>query len=260
MNIISNTLIVIVGLLHIGFFVLERFLWTTPVGHKLFRMTAEQAKLTANLAGNQAIYNLLLALGLFWALSASNTESRRSIQVYILIFIMICGIYGAITVSKSILFLQTLPALLALLSIMALLAQPRMNDITTHPEQPTAFKALNRKPYNTKFIALQKKYYPEVKPLVLNSSSDTVYKKIIDHITHNTSWKIVSSDAQLKFIEATEQTKFFRFTDDIVIEVQDNNPSSIVQMRSRSRMGQSDFGVNAKRILNFFAELNNSTN
>ena len=65
MNIVANIVIAIVGILHIGFLILEMFLWTKPFGLKTFNMTKEVAESSATLAANQGLYNGFLAAGLF---------------------------------------------------------------------------------------------------------------------------------------------------------------------------------------------------
>lgn len=110
----ANLLAGLVAALHIAFFVLERFLWNTPTGHKIFRLTPEAAASATALAANQGVYNLFLALGLIWTLVAAKSAGSNAIRLYILIAVVGVGIYGAVTVSRNILFVQALPALMAL--------------------------------------------------------------------------------------------------------------------------------------------------
>jgi putative membrane protein len=102
-----------VAALHFGFFYLERFLWTTPRGLKIFRLSPEQAKSSAVLAANQAAYNLLLGVGLLAGLFLEPAH-QVAIHSYILSYIFIVGIYGAVTVSRRIFWIQSFPALVAL--------------------------------------------------------------------------------------------------------------------------------------------------
>jgi putative membrane protein len=105
----SNILVGIVALLHIGFLYLEMFLWDKPAGRRVFRTTESFAKESRTLAANQGLYNGFLAAGLIWGLFAGD-----EVKTFFLICVMIAGIFGAFTVSKRILFIQTLPALFAL--------------------------------------------------------------------------------------------------------------------------------------------------
>lgn len=108
---------VIVGLvaaLHIYFLVLEMFLWTSPIGLKIFRQSLDQAKASAKLAANQGLYNGFLAGGLIWGLVERQPEFATSIQVFFLSCVAIAGLYGAWTVGRKILFIQALPAMVGL--------------------------------------------------------------------------------------------------------------------------------------------------
>lgn len=113
MKTISVILVSAVALLHVWFMVLESFLWTKPLGLKTFSMTPEMAEATRVLAFNQGIYNLFLAAGLFFGLYTGDFKT----QCFFLICIVIAGIAGGMTASKSILFVQALPALTALTAV-----------------------------------------------------------------------------------------------------------------------------------------------
>lgn len=101
----------LVALLHMGFLVLEMFLWTTPTGMKIFRMSESQAQLTKVLAQNQGLYNGFLSAGLIYGLMTGDMK----VTVLFLVFVLIAGVYGALTASPSILYVQALPALIALI-------------------------------------------------------------------------------------------------------------------------------------------------
>lgn len=117
MNWIANALVLLVAALHVYFLLLEMFLWQKPIGLKTFSNTPERARDTAVLAANQGLYNGLLALGLFWGLAHSAPAFAFQIKAFFLICVIIAGIYGAISVSKKIFFVQALPALLALIAL-----------------------------------------------------------------------------------------------------------------------------------------------
>jgi putative membrane protein len=104
-------LALLVGLLHIGFMVLEMFLWATPTGLKIFKMTAAQAEATKVLAMNQGLYNGLLAAGLFYAYFTGDYD----LATVFFVFVAIVGVFGAVTASPTIFFLQALPAIIALI-------------------------------------------------------------------------------------------------------------------------------------------------
>ena len=113
MNIIANIVIAIVGILHIGFLILEMFLWTKPFGLKTFNMTKEVAESSATLAANQGLYNGFLAAGLFWGVFSG----MASIKIFFLVCVLIAGIYGGLTAKRSIFYMQALPALIGLILV-----------------------------------------------------------------------------------------------------------------------------------------------
>ena len=103
---------VLVILLHIYFLVLEMFLWDKPLGRKAFGLTQEFAIQSKAMAANQGLYNGFLAAGLIWGLSLG--ESGRAITIFFLSCVIVAGIFGGVTVSKKIIVIQALPALIAL--------------------------------------------------------------------------------------------------------------------------------------------------
>jgi putative membrane protein len=108
---LANILIAVVAILHLGFLVLEMFLWNHPFGRKTFKMTKEVSESSATLAANQGLYNGFLAAGLIWGL----ISGEFSVKLFFLICVFIAGIFGGITAKRSILYLQALPALLGLI-------------------------------------------------------------------------------------------------------------------------------------------------
>lgn len=108
----ANILVVLVALLHIYFLILEMFLWDKPQGLKTFGHTMETAGVTKTLAMNQGLYNGFLAAGLLWSLSLG--DAGGSIKVFFLACVLIAGIFGGLTASRKILFVQALPAAVAL--------------------------------------------------------------------------------------------------------------------------------------------------
>ena len=111
---LANVFVALVALLHIGFCVLESFLWTKPVGRRIFGLTPERAADSAALAANQGLYNLFVAAGLIWGLVIHSSP----IQLFFLGFVIVAGIVGAITAKRSILYIQALPGAIALLLVL----------------------------------------------------------------------------------------------------------------------------------------------
>ncbi len=118
MQILAICFTVLVILLHIYFLILEMFLWDKPLGRKAFGLTQEFATQTKAMAANQGLYNGFLAAGLVWGLSLG--ENGRSLTIFFLGCVIIAGIYGGLTVSKKIIVIQALPALIALVFTLAL--------------------------------------------------------------------------------------------------------------------------------------------
>ncbi len=112
MSTAATVLVAFVALLHVYILVLEMFLWTKPQGRRAFGMSQEQAEKTKVLAANQGLYNGFLAAGLFWGLYLG--VAGFQIKVFFLICVIVAGVYGAATASKKILFIQAMPAALAL--------------------------------------------------------------------------------------------------------------------------------------------------
>jgi putative membrane protein len=113
MNLLVNIVVAVVALLHLGFLYLEMFLWDQPRGLRTFNMTAEVAKQSKTLAMNQGLYNGFLAAGLIWGLFAGD-----AVKIFFLSCVIIAGIFGALTVSKRIFYIQAVPAILALVLIL----------------------------------------------------------------------------------------------------------------------------------------------
>ena len=113
MRLVATVFIVLVAAMHIYFLVLEMFLWRTPFGRRTFRTTVEVAETSAVLAANQGLYNGFLAAGLLWALTWYGVVSGRAILTFFLVCIVAAGIFGGVTVSRRILIVQAVPAVIA---------------------------------------------------------------------------------------------------------------------------------------------------
>lgn len=111
--IVANILTGFVAFLHVGFLVLEMFFWDHPFGRKRFRMTPEYSRASAALAANQGLYNGFLAAGIAWGLISGETP----IKIFFLICAILAGLFGGITASRTILYIQALPALAALIAV-----------------------------------------------------------------------------------------------------------------------------------------------
>jgi putative membrane protein len=114
MGTVANVVVGLVAALHLYFLVLEMFLWNKPYGRKTFGLTPEFAAASASLAANQGLYNGFLAAGLIWGLLLGGYAGFH-VKLFFLSCVIIAGIYGAITVNKRFLFIQAIPALIALI-------------------------------------------------------------------------------------------------------------------------------------------------
>ena len=135
MQILSDVLVLLVALLHVGFLILEMFLWTKPFGLKAFHNTPEQAELMKVLAANQGLYNGFLAAGLVWSVTVSSELFEFDIKIFFLGCVILAALFGAFTVSRRILFIQGLPAILAL-AITVAFANPHLEiaDCCAQPQ------------------------------------------------------------------------------------------------------------------------------
>lgn len=115
MRVFLNALTGLVALLHLWFLTLEMFLWQTPLGLRTFHRTAEQAQDSAVLAANQGLYNGFLAAGLVWSLLIGERRWALRVRAFFLGCILVAGIYGGVTAQRTILLVQALPALMALI-------------------------------------------------------------------------------------------------------------------------------------------------
>jgi len=100
----------VVAVLHVGFFVLESILWTTPIGRHVFGTTPDEAETTKVMAANQGAYNLGAAALLVGFLAAGSTVGVHGV----LLFLVVMGVVGALTAKWEILVVQSLPAAVAL--------------------------------------------------------------------------------------------------------------------------------------------------
>ncbi len=115
---LSQFLVAVVALEHIYFLYLEMFAWTTPRGQRTFGTTAEFAHASRALAANQGLYNGFLAAGLAWGLLHPTPAVGTQIELFFLVCVIVAAIFGALTVKRSILWIQGAPALLALMTVL----------------------------------------------------------------------------------------------------------------------------------------------
>lgn len=113
---LATLLVALVAIIHLAILVLEMFLWEAPARRRAFNLSADFAQETV-LAANQGLYNGFLAAGLAWGLWLGAPGVQ--VVIFFLACVLVAGIFGALTASRKILYIQALPALLALLAVVA---------------------------------------------------------------------------------------------------------------------------------------------
>ena len=136
-----------------------------------------------------------------------------------------------------------------------------IHDVTTDREDTLAFTpdvaALEQVPMTPReqVLELQRQVYPEIEPLRVSLPAEQVFEKALAVAQGMERWQLLNSDAASGRIEATATSRIFRFVDDVVIRVRDDAGETVVDVRSRSRMGQSDLGANSARIRAYLSNL-----
>ena len=141
---------------------------------------------------------------------------------------------------------------------------PAIHNISTDVQNPPSFNAIasvrgpdaNPLEYPATNIAPQQAAYPNVKTLILEQPVSEVFARAMSVVEEN-GWEIVAQDADAGIIEATATTLLWGFKDDVVIRVTEGESSTLVDVRSVSRVGASDIGANAKRIESILSDLAN---
>ena len=120
MHLTSQILVGLIALLHLYILWFEMFAWESR-GPKVFRnFSKDLFPKTKAMAANQGLYNGFLSAGLIWSLLISDVQWQNNISLFFLGCVAVAGIYGALTASKKILFVQFLPAALGIVSILVL--------------------------------------------------------------------------------------------------------------------------------------------
>jgi len=113
----ANIAVALVALLHLYFLVLEMFFWDKPLGRRTFGLTPEFAAASKSLAANQGLYNGFLAAGLVWGICLGAAGGQ--VKIFFLGCVIVAGVFGALTASRKILWVQALPGAVALGLVLA---------------------------------------------------------------------------------------------------------------------------------------------
>ena len=168
------------------------------------------------------------------------------------------GLGGAAAIAASIAFI-----LIAMRSAGA----PRINDYTTDLADPPVFRDAAALPTNARrdmtypaaFVPIQKACCGDLHPAHLALPPAAAFTRAQSIAARMPAWTVTRSDPTAGVIEAVATSKLFHFQDDIVIRVRPDADGSRVDVRSKSRDGQGDLGVNAARIRAYVAELERPT-
>lgn len=118
MTLLAQILVALIAALHLYFLVLEMFLWDKPAGLRTFGLTPEAAASSKVLAANQGLYNGFLAAGLLWSLLLGGAQGR-AVALFFLGCVLVAGLFGAATASRRILYVQALPAAIAIALVLS---------------------------------------------------------------------------------------------------------------------------------------------
>lgn len=141
---------------------------------------------------------------------------------------------------------------------------PPIHDVTTDAQDtlqfaPDVAAARLERVERADVLQLQRAAYPELASLELAVPPQQAFELALKTAREMPSWEVLSEDAATGQITAVSRSRVFRFTDDVVIRIQEDAAGARVDMRSRSRFGESDFGVNAERVRSYMAALRDGT-
>ncbi len=220
------------------------------------------ASLTAGLGHRWGLWDASVGLGIFVA---------AAITALLSVVVSIAGgVFALRDASKG----KTLAAALGIAlgftlagflhaQVQILRRVPRIHDITTDTQNPPAFLSLlplrkgaeNPPGYEgARIAALQKKGYPDIRPLTFRASGEEIFRRALA-AADAMGWQVVSSRPGEGIIEAYDATFWFGFRDDVVIRVTRSGETTRLDVRSKSRVGVSDVGANARRIRGFSGKL-----
>lgn len=218
-----------------------------------------------------ALALLLLALGPVFAileLFAPLTASRFVLYAAILgILAVVVGLWSALKGRRRSGWVGVVLGLVALAPLVFTFASgsryPPINDVTTDTEDPPAFRAATRLPenagrdfdYGPELAKTVREAYPDVRPFYAMVPVDEAFQAALEAARAQAGWEIIHVDPDAHTIEAVATTDLFRFRDDVVIRVRDDEGSARIDVRSKSRVGRGDLGANAQRIREYLREV-----
>lgn len=139
---------------------------------------------------------------------------------------------------------------------------PSIHDITTDLDNPPAFQSIlarradapNTLDRTPQLALLQREAYPDLAPVTLPTPPAATFDRALA-VAQSHGWEIVTADKSSGRIEATDTTRWFGFTDDVVVRLTPWGAGTRVDVRSTARTGTGDLGRNASRIRRFLNDL-----
>jgi uncharacterized protein (DUF1499 family) len=139
---------------------------------------------------------------------------------------------------------------------------PRLNDVSTDSAEPPAMVVILQQrrgahtpvAYPKEFADLQRAFYPDIQPVKLGVPPTEAFERV-DKAAMDMGWDVVARAPAEGRLEAVDTTRWFGFRDDIVVRIRADGSGSRIDIRSKSRVGRSDLGVNAARVREFTAKL-----
>jgi uncharacterized protein (DUF1499 family) len=159
--------------------------------------------------------------------------------------------------------LISLPGVVLTLSLVTGGSNPPIHDVTTDTLYPPTFSSVvelrdnsaNSLDIDPDTLEQQKKAYGDLTTLVSELDRDQAFARAIE-VASSMGWKIVAQDSESGLIEAVATSNIMAFKDDVVIRLQQGNGTTLIDLRSASRVGVSDLGANARRIMSFQDQFN----
>jgi uncharacterized protein (DUF1499 family) len=156
-----------------------------------------------------------------------------------------------------------IPALLLAHALAGGIGKPAINDITTDLTEPPNLLYAQSQPANNgrdmvypeAFKEVVRAAYPDLKPLHLAEAPDAAFAQAVRLAEQQPAWQVLYVNGSSRIFEGVATSSLFRFQDDFAVRVRPEGTGSVVDMRSKSRDGTGDLGVNAERIRNFFSQL-----
>ena len=212
------------------------------------------------------LFDVMTALGGFTMAFAG-----AALTIIAVLGLWVAGVIRKQTVDRGALLAATVIALIPIAFVVPQLQQagrvPAIHDITTNPIDPPEFQEIKKRRVHAandlvyadenrsveEMAALQDEAYPEVTTLLTEKSVQESLE-LAEIVLSNMGLEIINVDGAAGIVEATATTFWFGFKDDVVVRVKDEGGQTLLDVRSVSRVGQSDLGVNAARILTFLGE------